>query len=104
LKKLSKSCIQTREVLNDFSSDVKPRVIYVRYYDHLLFRNIRKEDLTLPIRETVGWLIWEDENAIWILWDRSCKKLPHERIQDRISGILILKSCIIEMKEVELFV
>ncbi len=84
----------------------KPKVVYVRYFDHLLFRNVslNKGDLRPPIRETIGWLVWEDEIAIHILWDKSCKKLPQEKTQDRISGIIILKPCIIEMREVNLFV
>lgn len=76
------------------------RLFLIRYYDHLLFRNTRRRNLPPVVRETVGWIVEENELYIKILWDRSVTKLPNERNQDRISGMIILKPLILEVKEV----
>jgi hypothetical protein len=73
-------------------------LVYIRYRDHVLFRNA---DLSLykpAVRETIGWLKKESDEAIWILWDRSVTPLPHERTGTE-SGLVILKSDIIEMRK-----
>lgn len=74
--------------------------IYVKYLDHILFRNA-DPDLFKPIpREALGWLIKEDNEAIWILFDKTVEILPSEKF-DPSSGIIILKNNILEMKEIE---
>ena len=79
---------------------MRSKLFLVRYYDHLLFRNIRTGRIPPMIRETVGWVVEENELYIKILWDKSVKKLQNER-QDRISGMIILKPLILEVKEVK---
>jgi len=74
-------------------------LVYVRYRDHVLFRNANSSLYQPAIRECVGWIAKENDEAIWILWDRSVSKLPHERIQLEESGLVILKSEILEMKK-----
>lgn len=78
---------------------VKPgSLVYVRYLDHVLFRNT---DLTLykpALRETVGWLQKETSQAVWILWERSVKPLPNERSPAKDSGLVLLKSDIVEVR------
>jgi hypothetical protein len=75
-------------------------LVYIRYWDHVIFRDSNPSCLRPVIRECIGWLMKENEQAVYILWDRSVKKLPHERIQPRESGLIILKNDIIEMKKV----
>jgi hypothetical protein len=75
-------------------------LVYVRYRDHVLFRNVNSSLYEPGEREAVGWLTKENEEAVWILWDRSVKLLPHERTQHKESGLLILKSDIIEMRKI----
>jgi hypothetical protein len=76
-------------------------IVYVRYRDHVLFRNAEAGLYRPAVREAVGWLIKENEEAVWILWDRSVVRLPHERIHAGESGIVILKSDILEMRRLE---
>jgi len=76
-------------------------VVYVRYLDHVLFRNTNSASLKPAVRETVGWLIKESTDAVWLLWDRSMRKLPHEESQPYESGLIILKSDILELKELK---
>lgn len=74
-------------------------IVYVRYYDHVLFRNADPNLFQPAVRETVGWLMKESDVAVWILWERSVEPLPHERFQPQESGLVILKSEILEMKK-----
>ncbi|MFQ6081276.1 MAG: hypothetical protein ACE5OW_06380 [Candidatus Bathyarchaeia archaeon] len=75
------------------------RLVYIRYRDHVLFRNTDPSLYHPAIRECVGWVVRENKEILWILWDRSVQPLPHERIRPQESGLVILKSDIIEMRE-----
>jgi hypothetical protein len=77
-------------------------IVYLRYIDHVLFRNTNPCLLQPALRETVGWLFKENEQAVWILWDRSVKPLPHERTPAKESGLVLLKSDIVEMRKLPL--
>ena len=70
-------------------------VVYVRYKDHVLFRN------TKPIkdaaeRETVGWLTQENSELLCIQHDRTIESLNESC--GTTSGLLLLKSCILELR------
>jgi len=75
-------------------------LVYVRYRDHVLFRNADSSLYSPALRETVGWLVKEDGDAVWILWDRSVEPLPHERFPAFESGLVILKNDVLEMKRI----
>ena len=75
--------------------------VYVRYKDHVLFRRIKNHVAGHVERETVGWLIGENSEAICIHWDRNINRLPHQKTSSN-SGLLILKSCILEIQEIPL--
>lgn len=72
---------------------------YIRYKDHVLFRNSDPNLYHPSIRECVGWVVKENEEAMWIIHDRSVKTLPHERTRPSESGLVILKSDIIETRK-----
>jgi len=76
------------------------RLVYIRYRDHILFRNADSRLYQPAIRECVGWVLKENDDAVWILWDRSVEPLPHERVPASESGLVILKSDILEMKKI----
>jgi hypothetical protein len=76
-------------------------VVYIRYMDHVLFRNSDPNLFQTTVRESVGWLMKEDEHAVWILWDKSICRLPHEKVEPVESGIIILKAEILELKRLE---
>ena len=71
-------------------------VVYVRYKDHVLYRNIRNPVEEAVERETVGWLTRENGEIILIEHDRTpqCLQLP----RGSGSGVIILKSCILELR------
>jgi len=75
----------------------KKDLVYVRYKDHLLFRNSDPNLYTPAEREAVGWIIKENDEAIWILWEKSVVDIPNQRIRIEESGLVLLKSDILEM-------
>ena len=77
-------------------------LVYVRYLDHVLFRNADAGLFKPALRETVGWLHCETADAVWLLWERSVKPLPHERSPDEESGLVLLKSDIVEIRRLPL--
>ncbi|MCW4047895.1 MAG: hypothetical protein NWE99_10135 [Candidatus Bathyarchaeota archaeon] len=76
--------------------------VYVLYLDHVLFRNADAGLFKPVLRETVGWLHRETADAIWVLWERSVKPLPHERSPATDSGLVLLRSDIVEMRRLPL--
>jgi hypothetical protein len=74
------------------------RLIYVRYKDHVLFRNSNpKLYESSNIRETLGWQIRETEEALILIHDRSVQLFPNEVCE---TGLIILKSDILEIKAI----
>ena len=76
-------------------------LMYICYRDHVLFRNTDPDLFHPSIRECVGWVIKENEEAMWILHDKSVKPLPHQITKPSESGLVILKGDILEMKRLE---
>ena len=77
-------------------------LVYVRYLDHVLFRNADAGLFKPALRETVGWLHRETADALWILWERSVEPLPHERCPAEESGLVLLKSDIVQIQRLPL--
>lgn len=66
--------------------------VYVRYKDHVLFKNVLEPVAGAVERETVGWLTKQNDELILIEHDRA---IPGNL--SGVNGIVILKSCILEM-------
>jgi hypothetical protein len=77
-------------------------LVLVRYRDHILFRNLDPSEMRPQLRETVGWLAKETPEAVLILWDRGLEGLPHGRVEDRASGLVILRGEIVELRRLEI--
>jgi len=80
------------------ASSPSMEIVLVRYRDHVLFRNMNPDGLSPQLRETVGWLARQDEQAVLLLWDRSVTPLPHERSEVEKSGLVLLRSDIVEIR------
>ena len=75
------------------------RLVYVKFLDHVIFKEMRPR-VRPVVRETIGWIISEDQDAITLLWVREPEKgSPQVR---RATGICILKSDIVELREVRI--
>jgi len=74
--------------------------LYIRYKDHVLFKNTQQPIEDAVERETIGWLSKQTDEIMLIEHDRT---LPDPRITNgRGSGVIILRSCIIEIRELPL--
>jgi hypothetical protein len=81
-------------------SNLSGAPVYVRYKDHVLYRNLREPVEEAVERETVGWLTKQDKDIMLIEHDRTTSKA--EIASGSGSGIILLKSCIIEIHELPL--
>jgi hypothetical protein len=71
--------------------------VYVRYKDHVLFKNIEQPTAEAMERETIGWLTKQDTDIILVEHDRT---IPNVEIPSGSgSGLIILKNCIIEIRK-----
>jgi len=71
-------------------------VVYIRYLDHVLYRNLPKALEEPAERETIGWLAHENDELICIENDRTRDELPYSSGSG--SGLVLLKSCILEIR------
>ncbi|MCJ7631692.1 hypothetical protein MUP77_04725 [Candidatus Bathyarchaeota archaeon] len=53
-------------------------------------------------REILGWIIRENEKAIWILCDKPVKPLSYRRISLEYSGFVVIKSTILAIEKLDL--
>jgi len=74
--------------------------VYVRYKDHVLFKNVVEPIEQAVERETIGWLTKQDGDIMLIEHDRTIQNIQLSMGQG--NGIIILKSCIIEIRELPL--
>ncbi|MCJ7759996.1 hypothetical protein MUP59_02500 [Candidatus Bathyarchaeota archaeon] len=81
------------------SNSHSKRLVYIRYKDHVEFKNTsHKVYCDVNIREVVGWVVLETGEHLFLLYDRSVELLPNEAPE---SGLILIKSDILEMKEVK---
>ncbi len=74
--------------------------VYIRYKDHVLFKNIQHPMEEAMQRETIGWLSKENSEIILVEHDRT---MPNaELCSGQSNGLIILKSCIIEIRKLPL--
>ncbi len=75
-------------------------VVYVRYKDHVLYRNQPKPLEDAAERETIGWLGKQNSELICVEHDRTVQDLNLPSGSG--NGVLILKRCILELRELPL--
>jgi hypothetical protein len=63
--------------------------VYIRYRDHVLFKNCISKAVKSAVREAVGWIVNQDETAIWLVCDRSCFDKPLPGKESVESGLVI---------------
>jgi hypothetical protein len=74
-------------------------VVYVRYKDHVLFKDSDASKYRPFIRECVGWLDYEDNECIRLVWERFAMPNPPDDARPRATGLVILKKSILEMRK-----
>jgi len=76
----------------------KGNFVYVRYRDHVMYHRGNPEAMKPQTREAVGWLVHDCEEYIVICWDRDAGPPTLKGGDPKASGLVVLKSDIIEMK------
>jgi len=71
-------------------------IVYIRYKDHVLFKNTAKPVKDVADRETVGWLTHENKEHVCVEHDRTIEQLQYA--SGTGSGLVLLKSCIQEIR------
>jgi hypothetical protein len=69
-------------------------LVYVRYKDHVVYKNIENPKAEAVERETAGWLTKQDDEIILIENDRSLRV----KGASGVNGVVLLKSCIMEIQ------
>ena len=81
------------------STSASLKLVRVRYVDHVLFKNVDPRVVRPVLREAVGWIYAQNEEAVTILFDRALELQEREKL-DPASGLRILRSCIKEIEEI----
>jgi len=76
-------------------------LVYLKYRDHVLFKNMDSSTVVPAERETIGWIIKENDQALWVVSDRPSKNLPKLEKHVEESGLVILKTDILEMRSLD---
>lgn len=87
----SKSCkLPSKE---DTGTSPLCSLVYVKYKDHVIYKNIQQPIAKAVERETVGWLTNQNDEIMLIEHDRSLTVKG-----SGVNGIVLLKSCILEIQ------
>jgi hypothetical protein len=74
--------------------------VYIRYKDHVLFKNTQQPLEEAIERETIGWLSKENNEIILVEHDRTTPDIKLSGGQT--TGLIIIKSCITEIRKLPL--
>ena len=88
---------ESREVYTDFRD-----VVFVRYYDHVLYNRASALAMKPQIRKALGWLIYECNQYITIAWDSDDEPPTLHGDDSKASGLVLLKNEILELKKLPL--
>ena len=73
-------------------------LIFVRYLDHVAFNRSLALTMKPQVREAVGWLIYECSDYLTLAWDRDADPPTLKGGDPKASGLVLLKSGILELK------
>ncbi len=72
--------------------------VFIRYNDHVLFKDADASQFRPWTRETAGWLDYEDEEFVRIVWERYPEPNSPEKTRLRSTGLAIDRRNILEMR------
>jgi len=91
----SRKCSENQNKKKIIKLGKKIKMIYVIYKDHVFFRNCDSSKIKPHIREMVGWLCYENTEALCILSDKPVKPIKIRARKILESGFVILQSDIL---------
>jgi len=81
--------------------NVSKDIVIIRYLDHVQYSRAPALVMSPQTRETIGWLVYECEQYITVTYDRDADPPTLKGGDPKASGIVLLKSDILEMKKLE---
>ncbi len=75
-------------------------LVHVPYQDHVLFRDMDPSKASVFTRECIGWLDYEDQECVRLVWERFAMPDPPVESKPRATGLVILKKAILEMRRI----
>lgn len=73
-------------------------LVFIRYDDHVLFKDADASQYRPWTRETVGWLDYADEEFVRIVWERYPEPNFPKNARLRSTGLAIDRRTILEMR------
>jgi hypothetical protein len=83
----------TGETPKEFSG-----LVFVRYLDHVAYNRCSALVMQPQKRETVGWLVYECSEYLTLAFDRDAGPPTLKGGDPKASGLVLLKSDVLEMK------
>jgi len=77
------------------------KLIFVRYLDHVFFNRSSALIHKPQVRDAIGWLVYECEQYVTIIWDRDAEPPTLNKGDPKASGLVLLKTDILESKKIE---
>jgi hypothetical protein len=74
-------------------------IVICRYKDHVLFKDGDASQYQPWTREAIGWLEYEDEEYVRLVWERFSQANLPANARTRSTGLTILKSAILEIRK-----
>ncbi len=74
------------------------KLIFVRYLDHVMYNRASAIALKPQKREVVGWLVYECEDYVTLVYDRDADPPTLRGGDPKASGLVLLKSDIIALE------
>jgi hypothetical protein len=74
------------------------QLIFVRYLDHVLYNRSAAQAMKPQTREAVGWLIYDCDLYLTLTWDRDAEPPTLHGGDPKASGLVLLKSDILELQ------
>lgn len=76
------------------------QVYLIKYNDHVEFRNKDFSELKPMLREVTGWIVEETEDYLLVITEKAATGNPEDIARLKPSGFVILKSDIVEIREI----
>lgn len=82
-----------------FSNQTLKEIVLVRYHDHVMYNRTPAITMKPQTREAIGWLIYECDWYIIVVWDKDAEPPTLHNGDPKASGLVLLKNDILELKK-----
>jgi hypothetical protein len=73
-------------------------LVFMRYLDHVAYNRSMALAMQPQVREAVGWLVYECEQYVTLVWDKDAMPPTLKGGDPKASGLVLLRSDIVEFK------